>query len=213
MSFPSSQKRAATDSSPLQQAGILRHVLSYVGPGHWLFLSAVCSSWMDMYAKLSTVTVLRVGEYAMYNATVLVVAKTTLPGSIFTSPARVRLAHELGMQLTAEKLQYAAGYYADVETLMAAHELGVAYTTHTLRGALAGAISTLLSLSRVQQCHPSLMRTSYPMKSGSLAVLQLLLQQGLALCGSMCTHAAEYDQLNAAGPARCRLSLELLCAV
>jgi hypothetical protein len=41
MATNKAQKRVAFDSSsPLQQAGILKHMLDYVGPGHWCFVAA-----------------------------------------------------------------------------------------------------------------------------------------------------------------------------
>eukprot|EP00953_Heterococcus_sp_UTEX-ZZ885_P006557 4007-Heterococcus_DN1.PRE.1 len=43
--------RATVNLSPLQQAGILQHVLDYVGPGHWCFVAEVSSLWRDVCAS------------------------------------------------------------------------------------------------------------------------------------------------------------------
>jgi hypothetical protein len=40
-------------SNPLTEAGILQHVLGYVGPGHWYFLATVSSLWRDLYARVA----------------------------------------------------------------------------------------------------------------------------------------------------------------
>eukprot|EP00953_Heterococcus_sp_UTEX-ZZ885_P018917 10573-Heterococcus_DN1.PRE.2 len=45
---------STTDSSsPLQQAGVLQHVLAYVGPGHWCFVAEVSSLWRELYLKVA----------------------------------------------------------------------------------------------------------------------------------------------------------------
>jgi hypothetical protein len=53
--FASSQKRSTANSSnPLEQAGILQHVLDYVGPGHWCFVAEVSSLWGELYKRVAS---------------------------------------------------------------------------------------------------------------------------------------------------------------
>jgi hypothetical protein len=50
-------KLSVTDdyySNPLRQAGVLQRVLDYVGPGHWLFVSAVSKLWKDLYERVES---------------------------------------------------------------------------------------------------------------------------------------------------------------
>eukprot|EP00953_Heterococcus_sp_UTEX-ZZ885_P021726 12105-Heterococcus_DN1.PRE.1 len=55
--------------------------------------------------------------------------------SVTTSPSRLQLAHENGLDCTSEALQSAAGLYGDVATLVLAHKLGMNYTAVTMAGA------------------------------------------------------------------------------
>jgi hypothetical protein len=126
------QKRSAADSSnPLQQVGILQHVLNYVGPGHWCFVAEV-SLWRDIYT--------RVANRDVYSRTKPWFEITCLPqmtafSSVFTSPSRARLAHALGLRYDTAEHQYVAAMHADIATLEAAHELGMQYTKPAMDGA------------------------------------------------------------------------------
>jgi hypothetical protein len=59
----------------------------------------------------------------------------TLFSSIFSSPSRVTLAIESGVDCSKESYQFAAGRRASVETLAVAHELGMPFTVETMQGA------------------------------------------------------------------------------
>jgi hypothetical protein len=91
------QKRsAAGDSSPLLTPGILRGALSYVGPGHHLFVAPVSKWWKDMY---STVESQQLTGYDKYGNKFVVLCdpQMTLYSSVLASPTRLKLAHESGV--------------------------------------------------------------------------------------------------------------------
>jgi hypothetical protein len=43
---------ASDSSSPLLDINVLQNVLSFVGPGHYLFVALVSHWWSDMYTLL-----------------------------------------------------------------------------------------------------------------------------------------------------------------
>jgi hypothetical protein len=55
----------------------------------------------------------------------------TLYSSVLASPSRLKLAHESDLDSSQESYHYAAGRYATVATLAAAHELGMKYSVET----------------------------------------------------------------------------------
>ena len=48
------QKRSAASSNPLFNPSILQIVLSYVGPGHCLFVAPVSKWWFELYFKVES---------------------------------------------------------------------------------------------------------------------------------------------------------------
>jgi hypothetical protein len=194
------KKRAATDSNPLRQAGILQHVLGYVGPGHWLFLSTVCSSWLEIYTSLATVTVAKVRLYGAYEESTLCVPKMTLFSSALASPSRLKLAHQYGLKLVPDHCEYAAGRHADIDTLAAAQELGMQYSNATLYGA-ASAVHKLAWLYAM--CGPQHSSTTgavatHAARAGSItALIWLKCTQGCVFDKYTCLAAAEGNQLPA----------------
>jgi hypothetical protein len=148
------QKRYAVDNSnPLCQTGILQRVLSYVGPGHWFFLSTVSSFWKDLYSSLAA-SVMQIHRFGMHTAVrdFTCVPQMTLFSSIFASPSRVRLVHERGLDTTTASFRHAAGRYADVPALEAAHELGMQYDCETSLGAAMCNELSVLQYLHAQGC-------------------------------------------------------------
>jgi hypothetical protein len=163
LNMPATQNRSVADSSnPLCHTGILQHVLSYVGPGHWWYVATVCSLWRDLYQGLESVQMV---GYEWYDrkTTITCTPQTTLYGAVFESASRVRLAEE-SLDCTAEHYRSAAGRCAGVEALAAAHELGMPYTSATMH--------------RCALCN-------------KLSVMQFLHAQGCPWDESVCTAAAE----------------------
>jgi hypothetical protein len=125
------QKRSAEGSDPLLNAGILQNVLSYVGPGHHLFVAPVCKWWKEMYATLDSQ---QLTINAGYRCASIITCdhQMTLFSSIFASPSRVKLAHKSGLDCTSGAYQRAAGKHANTATLATAHELGMQCTADTM---------------------------------------------------------------------------------
>jgi hypothetical protein len=128
------QKRSAADiRNPLHQSGILQRVLDYVGPGHWCFVAEVSSLWRDLTNKVTNMFVddQVVGSTCRVNC----YPTTTMFSAVFASPSRLRYAQARELHCTTSRYQHAAGMYADVATLEAAHALGMPYTYSTIVGA------------------------------------------------------------------------------
>jgi hypothetical protein len=112
------QRRSAAGSrTPLQHAGILQRVLDYV--------VEVSSLWRDVYIRVAS----REQVVAPYKTTTITFdPQMTMFAAVFASPSRVRYAQTLERSCTRAQYEHAAGMYADIATLEAAHELGMSYT-------------------------------------------------------------------------------------
>jgi hypothetical protein len=106
-------KRAALSTCPLSEPGVLRLILSLVGPGNGVFTAAVSAAWAAAYREV-------LAESADASDPVVC---STFSSAAFSSASRLRWAHDGGMPLSAEKQWARLGRIADVETLAAAHEL------------------------------------------------------------------------------------------
>jgi hypothetical protein len=129
---------AAGAENPLVNLGILQNVLSYVGPGHCLFVKPVSKRWKDMYAMLEH------QQLTLYDEDDRELAFTIDPemtsfsaalNSAFASPSIVVLAHLSNLDCRSQTYQRAAGKYADVATLTTARALGMPYTATTMAAA------------------------------------------------------------------------------
>jgi hypothetical protein len=128
-------KRNAESSTPLHDMGIVQRVLSYVGSGEWRFVATVCSSWRDLYSAVADKVIRRIAYSTYYERGFTCVPQMTLYSSMFSSPSRVRLAAESGVDNSKESYQFAAGRSASIETLVVARELGMEFTVETMQGA------------------------------------------------------------------------------
>jgi hypothetical protein len=104
---------------------VLQNVLSYVGPGHHLFVALVCKWWKEVYKTLDKKQLKVYKSHGTINSCP---ANVTLFRSVFESPLQVTHAHDCGLTLNLYQCQKNAGMYADVATLATAHNLGVQYT-------------------------------------------------------------------------------------
>jgi hypothetical protein len=188
---------ANSSSNPLRDPGILHHILSFVGPGHWLAYATISSFWRDVYATLASIQM--IGHAGNRREHVITcVPQMTLYSSILSSPSSVVHAVNCGFECMSQQFKYAAGRYADIPTLKAANALGMAYTSTTMSGAArAGALAKLQWLYTEQFAGLCKEHSVYAAMSGSTAVLQWLREQGIAFTKQTCEYAAYYGQLSA----------------
>jgi hypothetical protein len=136
-------------ASPLENAGILLHVLDILGPGHHLFISAVSKAWRESYKRVAAVQMLGlIYDYNRKAAPLAINSQTTLFSAVFASTSRVNLAHECGLTFDNARLQRLAGRVGEVPTLRAAQELGLQLTDAVLIGAAESASVPKLRLLR-----------------------------------------------------------------
>jgi hypothetical protein len=183
---------STTDAiSPLEDAGILLHVLNILGPGHHLFISAVSKAWREIYERVDSVQ--KIGSARKYwtdAVRVTVTPKMTLCSAIFASASRVKLAHFSGLILN-EREQGIAGKIANLSTLQAAYEVGLQLTDKVLFGAAeAASIPKLQWLHTEQGCPLPEGISSYAAGSGSIEMLRWLKDRGSAFTASTCVRAA-----------------------
>jgi hypothetical protein len=115
----------------LSNTGILQNILSYAGPGTWLFVGTVSKLWKQLYEQVDPAPLLR----SFPDATV----HTTMYGAAFRSLARFPLACDHGLQALFARtlLQQVARALLDVPMLLAAQELGFQMTDACFSGAAA----------------------------------------------------------------------------
>lgn len=129
----------------LSNAGILQHILEYVGAGQHLFVSTVSKGWLACYAELPLI------RMHWKNAR-WTVSKTqgTLARAAFASVSR-----KCNLQLDGHwfGLHQTAGIHSDVATLAVAHELGLKLNSAVVWGAAASPrMPTFLWLMNERRC-------------------------------------------------------------
>jgi hypothetical protein len=146
------QSGTADNSSPLSQTGILQHVLSYVGPGHWWFVSTVCSLWRDLYRELRSVQVVGYDD-GLSKISITCTPQMTLYSAVFASISRASLAEQESTHISGHRGETAAGKYADVNTLAAARELGIVpFTLATMHECALCNKLTVMQILRAEGC-------------------------------------------------------------
>jgi hypothetical protein len=187
----SSARRALNVVSPLEDAGILLHVLTILGPGHHLFISAVSKAWRDSYERVPSVMVSLTDAFGKTNL-LKITHQTTLCSAVFASASRVHTAHECGLTFHySESMPQIAGRVADVSTLQLAHELRLKLTEEVLFGATeAASVPKLHWLHTDKGCELSICLSYFAARSGSIRVLNWLKDRGLVFDTKTCRCAA-----------------------
>jgi hypothetical protein len=144
-----SEAQCSRQQQPLEPSW--QHVLSYVGRGHWWYVSTVCSLWRDMYRRLESVQVVSYDGRGL-NSNITCTPQMTLFSAVFASAARVRLA-EASLDCRAERYRSAAGKYANVEALAAAVELGMPYFFATMHGCALRNTLAVMQYLHAKGCH------------------------------------------------------------
>jgi hypothetical protein len=188
-----SSKRAVVSSAPpLKDPSILLHILSILGPGQHLFISAVSRAWRESYERVGSVQMAGINhQYTNQAVLHTITSKTTLCSAIFGSPAAVRLAHDCGLAFDNWKLQRMAGRAAGILTLQAAQEVGLELTDTVLIGAAEAASVAMLQLLHTQQgCKLPEDICAWAARSGSVDTLRWLKEHGEVFESSTCEGAA-----------------------
>jgi hypothetical protein len=171
------QKRSAVSSNPLLDPCVLQNVLSYVGPGHCLFVATINSWWKDIYFTLEG-QLMTLRNESGSKSKITCVPQMTLYSSVFTSPSRVKLARESGLDCTSRPFAFAAGKHADVLALATAHEVGMQYTATTKYGAARCNKLAEVQHLRSQGCpwHPKMLE--HAAKRGHFGLLRWCHEHG-----------------------------------
>jgi hypothetical protein len=113
-------RSSSSSSIAFSKPDILQQILGYVGPGHWLFIAAVNTLWIQLYYGVAS---MEKRAYAANDSEHMItcIPQMTLYSSAFASPSRLRLADKqytiAWSGASRKKYQYAAGRHADIETL------------------------------------------------------------------------------------------------
>jgi hypothetical protein len=191
------KKQAATLAGPLNDAGILKQVFTFL-PGNWLFLGAVCREWQAIYASLGDQIVCRVSQ-SEFDSGMLVPcsSKTTLYSAVIASPSTARLAFDCGLAMN-DWLEGTAGLRADAQTLPVLLELGMRLSEFFVKSvALSGRLNILQQLFTEQQCpqpNPNPNPNPAAAINGDINVFESIVEQGEVLNAELLT-----DALNCAG--------------
>jgi hypothetical protein len=151
-------------------------ILSYVGPGHWSFVGAVCREWREVYRETPDVEMQKQGKRGPEEV-VTVTSKMTLYSSFFAAPGLLQVVSKNGLKLKigGSKLHQMAGIHCDLASLKMAAKLGMTWSDHVLRGAAdAGRLDTLtwLNLDRKRKLPGHLCR--HAARAGSIPILKWL---------------------------------------
>jgi hypothetical protein len=153
-----------TCSNPLQQAGVLEVVLSYLGD-EGVFVQTVSKMWRALHTKLIT-------EKASSEGSAQATSYTSVK-AIFASAARLKLAVAYGLQLA--NVQRYAGRHADIDMLRVAFKLGLPRAEDVASSAAESAdLSKLIWLRTKQRCRFPSNITATAAAAGSLQMLQWL---------------------------------------
>jgi hypothetical protein len=166
--------------SPLEDAGILKQVLSYAGAGEWIFYAPISKLWLECYRA---VPVRQVKKKLISGDEQIVTALPymTLRRVVYASAARVRLAYELGLRFDTDNadMLFYVGTLACRAVLAEAHRLGMPISTDLLNGAASsGELSTVIWLYTEHDCGFDDNASLCCAGNGAIEVLQWLKQQG-----------------------------------
>jgi hypothetical protein len=192
----SAKKRAGIHiRNPLNDAGILKQVLGFVGPGHWLFVAEVSKLWQQIYKAIAAAYLPKAQAFdCLPNGSKVFSCRPhmTLAQAVFASASRLKWAHDAGLSIVPDTLDemqnmgYLAGLLADQTTLAAALYSNMGITSESdsvvLGVAASGCTAKMewLCSQRLQPLPWYIM--SYGASSGSLDMLRLLRQAEATLC-------------------------------
>eukprot|EP00953_Heterococcus_sp_UTEX-ZZ885_P015514 8731-Heterococcus_DN1.PRE.2 len=145
----------------LSDIGVLRQVFSHLGQGYWLFASPVSKLWKELYEQLQPPPV----------------PASSLP---FWRLCERRAEHGLQAQFHNYRLQRQAGREADVPTLMAAQDLGLAVDDEFINSAAGAGHLEALKVLHTQGFTLPVQLSMYAAGRAHVNVLRWLQQLGIA---------------------------------
>jgi hypothetical protein len=158
------QATAIFCSNPVQQAGVLKLVLSFLGR-EGLFVQTVSKGWQAVYNKI---TVERANSRGRLHS-----SSYTSCQAAFASAARLKIAVACGLRLVYN--QRCAGRHADIGTLRVAFKLGLPRSDAVAVGAADAAdLSKLIWLRTKQGCRFPIDIAAFAARAGSVQMLQWL---------------------------------------
>jgi hypothetical protein len=190
------KRAAAGASNPLSDAGILKQVLSYAGAGEFIFYAPISKLWLECYRAVPAHRVKR-QKMTEGEVVVEVLPCMTLRRTVFSTAARVKLAHALGLQFSSDdqELQYYTDSMACKTALVEAHRLGMPVTTDVLNSAAStGELSTVIWLYTEHNCALSRLTSVCSASDGQIEVLRWLKQQGEVFNATTMSCAANSGQ-------------------
>eukprot|EP00953_Heterococcus_sp_UTEX-ZZ885_P006839 4174-Heterococcus_DN1.PRE.1 len=184
----SSSKRAVIGvASPLDNAGILLHMLSILGPGHHLFISAVSKTWRESYKRVDSVQAAELTWQSYKRVDSVQAAELTWHYH------EVAAMHTITSQTTLCSAARIVGEVADVATLRVAQGLGLQISDEVLIGAAeaqAASVPKLQWLRTEDNCPLSAEFAYHAAQSGSVDTLKWLKDHGCAFTTHTCEGAA-----------------------
>jgi hypothetical protein len=177
------QSMSTASERALSDIGVLRQVFSHLGQGYWLFASPVSKLWKELYEQLQPQPVpassLPFWVVLQRNQDCI---QTTSFEAAFQSAASVREACEHGLQaqFRNHRLQRQAGREADVPTLMAAQDLGLAVADEFINSAAGAGQLEVLKLLHTQGVTLPVQLSVYAAGRAHVNVLRWLQQLGIA---------------------------------
>jgi hypothetical protein len=190
----SASGKRRVDTSPLDDAGILLHVLNILGPGQRLFISGVSKAWKKSYESVASVQMAGLHNFHSTRALLwTITSEMTLYSAAFASAPVLKLSRASGLIGGRDhiSLQRIAGRAADISTLQAAVELGLPLTDALLIGAAeSGSEFKLHWLHLLQGCQLPDGICDYAARCGHVDTLRWLQNYGGELTASTCEGAA-----------------------
>jgi hypothetical protein len=196
-------------ASPLIQDGIVSTVLSFVGPGHWVYLALVSLKWLELYRRVcsqfekkfylnSHNDRWRLDYWPRSMARPFEISSTyTFFSATLGSSSRVELAHRYRCQLQHLSFLQAATKLADKHALLTARELGMPQCDAVVAAARRGDrddVEWLLIHYHVGRCGARIVTAAAA--SGSVELMAWLHSVGTVIrAASISTAAAKSGNL------------------
>jgi hypothetical protein len=180
--------------NPLTDELTRRLVLESVGPGHWLTAAAINKACRDTYERVPPC---ELDDEDDYTLVVMCGVRTTLCSAVFSSEARLQLAHDCGLPLMSPGVQRSAGRHAGRRVLELAHGLGMPFSSDVMKGAAQyGRLIRLKWLHEEKNCQLPDDIADYAARSGSVDMLRWLSKAGVAVKSSTFAAAVQWGHVH-----------------